>query len=303
MNHVPPARTARKVPAQITPISASPRRRRFPSTSLTIGSWPSATAPEKTNQSTPIAGSLTCAHHRDPGADEDDVQDDVAKEDPVPEHVDVAPRLVVRLDVPWRGNQAQDCNEHQKRRRVEQEEEGEGARVIGSRDRARDQPAEGDAQVHGHPLLREGGMTPLLRGERAEQGGLAGPEGAAAEADEHVQPEGLPGRADQREERERHRHQDEGCGQHPSRSESIGECAADEPRHQRRGRVGSDDESGNPERDAAHVVQVDDQERSDHPVPEHVREPARLQDPDVPRQLRIEAAEVGPHRASLARDR
>jgi len=44
-----------------------------------------------------------------------------------------------------------------------------------------------------------------------------------------------------RQERERHRHQDEGCGQHPSRSESIGECAADEPRHQRRGRVGSDD--------------------------------------------------------------
>ena len=49
------------VPAQITPISASPRSRRLPSTSFTMGSCPSATPPAKTNQSTPIAGSLTCA--------------------------------------------------------------------------------------------------------------------------------------------------------------------------------------------------------------------------------------------------
>ncbi len=35
--------------------------RRLPSTSFTIGSCPRATTPEKTNQSTPIAGSLTCA--------------------------------------------------------------------------------------------------------------------------------------------------------------------------------------------------------------------------------------------------
>jgi hypothetical protein len=37
-------------------------------------------------------------------------------------------------------------------------------------------------------------------------------------------------------------------------------------------------------------VQVDDQERPDHAVPEHVGEPARLQDPNVPRQLWIQTA-------------
>jgi len=61
VSHAPPAITARNVPAQMTPISASPRILRLPSTSLTIGSCASATTPEKTNQMTPIAGSLTCA--------------------------------------------------------------------------------------------------------------------------------------------------------------------------------------------------------------------------------------------------
>ncbi len=42
------------------PMSASPRRRRLPSTSLTTGSCATATTPEKTNQIAPIAGSLTC---------------------------------------------------------------------------------------------------------------------------------------------------------------------------------------------------------------------------------------------------
>jgi len=61
VNQAPPASTTRKAPAQTTPISASPRKRRLPSTSFTTGSWPIATPAEKTNQITPIAGSLTCA--------------------------------------------------------------------------------------------------------------------------------------------------------------------------------------------------------------------------------------------------
>jgi hypothetical protein len=42
-------------------------------------------------------------------------------------------------------------------------------------------------------------------------------------------------------------------------------------------------------------VQVDDQERPDDAVPEHVHEPTCLEDPDVPRKLWIQAAKVGPH--------
>jgi hypothetical protein len=40
-------------------------------------------------------------------------------------------------------------------------------------------------------------------------------------------------------------------------------------------------------------VQVDDEKRPDDAVPEHVREPARLKDPNVSRKLRIQAAKVG----------
>jgi hypothetical protein len=47
--------------AQITPMSARPRIRRLPSTSLTTGSWARATTSEISNQSTPIARSLMCA--------------------------------------------------------------------------------------------------------------------------------------------------------------------------------------------------------------------------------------------------
>jgi len=61
MSHSPPAYTATKVPAQISPINARPRIRRRPSTSFTIGSCASATTAADTNQSTPIEGSLTCA--------------------------------------------------------------------------------------------------------------------------------------------------------------------------------------------------------------------------------------------------
>ncbi|MDX6407251.1 MAG: hypothetical protein QOE13_322 [Gaiellaceae bacterium] len=61
VSHAPPAHTPRKAPAQTTPINASPRRRRLPSTSFITGSWPMATPAEKTNQITPMAGSLTCA--------------------------------------------------------------------------------------------------------------------------------------------------------------------------------------------------------------------------------------------------
>jgi len=57
----------------MTPISASPRILRLPSTSLTIGSCASATTPEKTNQMTPIAGSLTCAAFLAKGGSSSDI--------------------------------------------------------------------------------------------------------------------------------------------------------------------------------------------------------------------------------------
>ncbi len=239
------------------------------------------------------------AHHRDAGADEDDVEDDVAKKDTVAEHVGVAAGLVVSLDVTRGGNEPQHPGEDEKRGGVEQEEERERTRVVRACDRAGDEPAERDAEVHRHPLLREGGMTPVFRRERAEERGLTRPEGAAAEADERVQGEGLPWVTNEREEREGDGHHDQRAGQNSPRPEAVGERAPDEAGDEPRCGVGRDDETCDAERDSAHVVQVDDQERPDHPVPEHVGEPARLQDPDVARQLRVQAPKVGPHRASL----
>jgi hypothetical protein len=43
-------------------------------------------------------------------------------------------------------------------------------------------------------------------------------------------------------------------------------------------------------------VEVDEQEREDDAVPERVDERSDLEDVDVPRQARVEAAEVAAHR-------
>ncbi len=102
------------------------------------------------------------AHHGDPRADEDDIEDDVAEKDSVAQHVRVPAGLVVRLDMTRRGNEPQHCDEDEKRRGVEQEENRERARVRRSRDGTGHQPAERDAEVHRHPLLREGGVTAIL---------------------------------------------------------------------------------------------------------------------------------------------
>ena len=72
------------------------------------------------------------------------------------------------------------------------------------------------------------------------------------------------------------------------------------PGHQRGHRVRRGDQARQRQREAAHVVQVDDQERDDDPVAEEVREPSQLEQPDRARQLRVQAAEIAPHRPSLA---
>ena len=53
--------------------------------------------------------------------------------------------------------------------------------------------------------------------------------------------------------------------------------------------------AGEPERDPAHVVEVDEQEREDDAVPERVDERPELEHVDGPRQTRVEAAEVRAH--------
>ena len=87
------------------------------------------------------------------------------------------------------------------------------------------------------------------------------------------------------------------AAEHDTRAEPVRERAADKARGKCSQRTGGHDKAGDAEREPADVVQVDDQERPDDAVPEHVHKPARLQDPDVPRKLRIQAAKVGAHRA------
>ena len=135
----------------------------------------------------------------------------------------------------------------------------------------------------------------MWRCQRAEQCGLTGPERAGGDSDEEVQHERVPGLANQREERKGDRGDHEGAAEHDTRPEPVGERAADEARGKCSQGTGRNDKAGNAEREPADVVQVDDQKRPDDAVPEHVREAARLKDPDVPRKLRIQAPKVGTH--------
>jgi hypothetical protein len=108
------------------------------------------------------------AHHRDACADEDDVQDDVGQEDAIAHDVRVPPRVAVLLAMSRRRQELQHAGEHEKRDRVEQEEQRERARVCGAGDRAGDERAESEPNVHRHPLLREGRVTARGRRQRAE---------------------------------------------------------------------------------------------------------------------------------------
>src|SRR5919197_4420015 len=70
------------------------------------------------------------------------------------------------------------------------------------------------------------------------------------------------------------------------------------PDERRDGRCGEDQPRG-AEPDAAHVVQVDQQIREDDAVSERVRKAARLKDPHLARQTRIERTEVSAHPSRL----
>ena len=113
---------------------------------------------------------------------------------------------------------------------------------------------------------------------------LRRPERAAARAPDDVDRERLPRRADERHERERDRHHDERAGEHALRPDPVGERAGEEAARERRRGLRRRGEPGEPERDPAHVVQIDDQERQDDAVAERVQQPAGLQHVDVPRQ-------------------
>ena len=52
------------------------------------------------------------------------------------------------------------------------------------------------------------------------------------------------------------------------------------------------DETGRPEREAAHVVQVDDDEGEGEAVADGVRQPAEVEDPDGAGEPRVEAPHV-----------
>jgi hypothetical protein len=237
------------------------------------------------------------AHHGNAGADQDHVEDDEGDEDAVPRDVRIASRRASRFTVARRRHELQHSHEHEERHRIEEEEEGEGAGMGRARNGAGDKRPEREANVHRHPLLRKGCVTTMWRCQRAEQCGLTGPEGPGGDPDEEVQHERVPGLANQREQREGDGGDHEGAAEHDTGPEPVRERAADEARGKCSEGTGRHDKAGNAEREPANVVQVDDQKRPDDAVPEHVREPARLKDPDVPRKLRIQAAKVGAHRA------
>src|SRR6185436_19459155 len=111
------------------------------------------------------------------------------------------------------------------------------------------------------------------------------------------QQECLPRAPHEWEEAEADRLHDEPAAEHDPRAEPVDERSGDDPSCQLRGGRRCDDESSDAEGEAAHVVQVDDEERQDEAVPERVHDAAELQQPYLARQLRIERAQP-PHAES-----
>ena len=164
--------------------------------------------------------------------------------------------------------------------------------VGGGRDQAADERAEPDPEVHADPLQRVG-RVPLVRGREArEQRRLAGPEAGRAGAFEREERERLPRLPDQREERERGRLEQEAEEERVPPADPVDRRAGREPDEQRGGAGRREREARLRERDPADVVEVDDDEREDDPVPERVDHAARLHEPDRAREVRIEAPQV-----------
>ena len=191
----------------------------------------------------------------------------------------------------------------EERERVEEKEGGEAARAAQVRDEAAGDPAQPDPEVHRQALLGKGGVPADAGGEPRDEGRLARPETGRAGALEREQKERLPGVADEGEGADAGRLQDEPAGERRAGPDAVDHGACQHSRHELgRGRRG-DDEPRGPEREAANVVQVEDEEREHDAVPERVDDPAALEEPDIPRQLRIEPTQRGErsHRANLPR--
>ena len=105
------------------------------------------------------------------------------------------------------------------------------------------------------------------------------------------QDERLPRLADEREEPEADRLEHEAAAERQPRADAVDDDARADPTDEQRRRGDADDQPGSPEREPAHVVEVDDEEREHDPVPEGVDHPADLEQPHLARQLRIELPE------------
>ena len=87
---------------------------------------------------------------------------------------------------------------------------------------------------------------------------VARPEDPIGEPDERCEAEGVPRRPHERKERECGREERQRGGERPLRPEPVGRGAGRRAGDERDSRVGRHDQSGNPERETAHVVEIDE---------------------------------------------
>ena len=102
---------------------------------------------------------------------------------------------------------------------VEDEQDGERGRRVDARDQAAGEPAETDAEVHRHALLRERRMQAGGRRQARDQRRLARPERCAPDALEGEQRVRVPRLADEREQPEPERLDHEPGTEHAARPE------------------------------------------------------------------------------------
>src|SRR5262249_38834480 len=114
--------------------------------------------------------------------------------------------------------------------------------------------------------------------------------GAVAEARDRDRGEGARGMVDEREPAVAAAGRREGSDQDEPGAHAVGEGAAGERAGEARRRVGRGDEAGEPERQAADVVQVDEDEGQGHAPPEGVDDDAGLVEPERARELRVQLA-------------
>ena len=169
--------------------------------------------------------------------------------------------------------------------RVEQVDRDERARPRHVHEAATDDPADADAEVEQREVDAEVALALLGRDEVADERARRRPHDAEAVAHEHERHGRLPGRRRERQQDVGDEQRDEAARIDPTRSDPVDERPRRRDEHDAHAGLERQQQAHRLERDAAHLVEVDDHERQDEARADRLEDDGRDEQLALARQV------------------